>query len=288
MPGAMETSATARLTEREKDCLRRWLRHETAKEIALDLGISPHAVEKRLKMARAKLGVSSSLEAARLLEADEGYHQEGPQTADLGGNRKPSQHRWQRPLVMGVLAMFIAVTTALLLTTQAANDGTTAANRPQASGEEIARLPPGPQISREDLAQLPPYPTPTADTRRVGGRPVIWRAVDPAAPKIDPTKTEVHLVVTTTFRGMDRDDSGFIEPHEIGSHLLERRTFHRDENGKFQLTSTHQMTQAEYLAPGDANGDGKWDFAEFRDWMAPHVIRNGIDPQMRAEIESAY
>ena len=45
-----------RLTEREKEALRRWLGHKTAKEIALDLGISHHAVEKRLKMARVKLG----------------------------------------------------------------------------------------------------------------------------------------------------------------------------------------------------------------------------------------
>ena len=44
-----------RLTGGEKECLRRFLRHQTAKEIALDLGISHHAVEKRLKMARVKL-----------------------------------------------------------------------------------------------------------------------------------------------------------------------------------------------------------------------------------------
>jgi len=64
-----------RLTEREKEALRRWLGHKTAKEIALDLGISHHAVEKRLKMARVKLGVGSSLEAARALAAAERYQQ---------------------------------------------------------------------------------------------------------------------------------------------------------------------------------------------------------------------
>ena len=42
----------SRLTEREKVCLRQWLQHKSAKEIAADLGISHHAVEKRLKMAR--------------------------------------------------------------------------------------------------------------------------------------------------------------------------------------------------------------------------------------------
>lgn len=64
-------AAIARLTANERECLRRRLRAQTAKEMAIDLGISPHAVEKRLKMARAKLGVSSSLAAARLLDATE-------------------------------------------------------------------------------------------------------------------------------------------------------------------------------------------------------------------------
>jgi DNA-binding CsgD family transcriptional regulator len=44
-------AAIARLTDNEKECLRRRLRPQTAKEMAIDLGISPYAVEKRLKMA---------------------------------------------------------------------------------------------------------------------------------------------------------------------------------------------------------------------------------------------
>ncbi len=75
--------ALGRLTENEKDVLRRWMMPQTAKEIALDLGISPHAVEKRLRMARAKLGVSSSLQAARLLAASEGYQKLVPHKSDL-------------------------------------------------------------------------------------------------------------------------------------------------------------------------------------------------------------
>ncbi len=62
----------ARLTERERECLRQWLQHKSAKEIAIDLGISHHAVEKRLKMARMKLDAASSLQAARMLGAAEG------------------------------------------------------------------------------------------------------------------------------------------------------------------------------------------------------------------------
>ena len=58
--------AVLRLTLAERECLKRCLDHQSAKQMAIDLGISVHAVEKRLNMARAKLGLSSSLEAAKL------------------------------------------------------------------------------------------------------------------------------------------------------------------------------------------------------------------------------
>jgi DNA-binding CsgD family transcriptional regulator len=76
-------AAIQRLTIAERECLKRCLSHQTAKQMALDLGVSPHAVEKRLKMARAKLGLSSSLEAAKLVESLEGYGRLGPHSADL-------------------------------------------------------------------------------------------------------------------------------------------------------------------------------------------------------------
>ncbi len=80
-------AALARLTENEKSCLRRRLLPQTAKEMALELGVSPHAIEKRLKMARAKLGVSSSLHAARLLALfEEGYQRAGPEPSDLANS----------------------------------------------------------------------------------------------------------------------------------------------------------------------------------------------------------
>jgi len=76
-------AAVQRLTAAERECLKRCLNHQTAKQMALDLGISPHAVEKRLKMARAKLGLSSSIEAAKLVESLEGSGQLGPHAPDL-------------------------------------------------------------------------------------------------------------------------------------------------------------------------------------------------------------
>lgn len=81
-------AALARLTENEKTCLRRRLLPQTAKEMAIDLGISPHAVEKRLKMARTKLGLSSSLQAARMLA---GYERTVPEETDLAADDRPEQ-----------------------------------------------------------------------------------------------------------------------------------------------------------------------------------------------------
>ncbi|MEG3086313.1 helix-turn-helix transcriptional regulator [Sphingomonas sp. PB4P5] len=76
-------AAILRLTIAERECLKRCLNHQTAKQMALDLGISPHAVEKRLKMARAKLGLSSSLEAAKLVESLERSGRLGPGASEL-------------------------------------------------------------------------------------------------------------------------------------------------------------------------------------------------------------
>ena len=84
-----DRDSLSRLTEREKVCLRQWLQHKSAKEIAADLGISHHAVEKRLKMARTKLGATSSLEAARMLGEAEGYGQAVAQSPDLVSDALP-------------------------------------------------------------------------------------------------------------------------------------------------------------------------------------------------------
>lgn len=107
-------SALKRLTDREKDCLRRVLLHQTAKEMAIDMGLSPHAIEKRLKIARAKLGVSSSLQAARVLAASEGYQETGPQRSDLDEGF-PSANDPLRSLAIGASLMTIAAVAATIL-----------------------------------------------------------------------------------------------------------------------------------------------------------------------------
>ncbi len=85
-------AAIKRLTPAERECLRRCLEHQTAKQMAIDLGVSAHAVEKRLKMARAKLGLSSSLEAARLVETVERSHRLGPSPSDLSPENTQPDH----------------------------------------------------------------------------------------------------------------------------------------------------------------------------------------------------
>jgi len=103
----------SRLTEREKVCLRQWLQHRSAREIAADLGISHHAVEKRLKMARIKVGATSSLEAARMLREAEGYDQMVPQSPELVSDALPLHSAVTRPTILGVIVMILIGATVL-------------------------------------------------------------------------------------------------------------------------------------------------------------------------------
>lgn len=112
----MTTSETiSRLTSREKEVLRAWLDHKSAKEIALDLGITHHAVEKRLKMARIKLDAASSLEAARMLAGAEGYGQAVTAPPDLRSSTDPRPSWRPRTLVLGGIAMLTLAVLGLAL-----------------------------------------------------------------------------------------------------------------------------------------------------------------------------
>jgi DNA-binding CsgD family transcriptional regulator len=59
------------LTEAERDCLRLVYQHMTSKDIARQLGVSPHTVDMRLRQSIRKLEVSSRIEAARALVTEE-------------------------------------------------------------------------------------------------------------------------------------------------------------------------------------------------------------------------
>jgi len=57
----------ARLTEGQLDCLRLVVQHLSSKEIAAELGISPHTVDQRVRQSLQILGVSRRSQAARLV-----------------------------------------------------------------------------------------------------------------------------------------------------------------------------------------------------------------------------
>jgi len=57
----------ARLSDRQRDCLRLLYANFETKEIAARLGLSPYTVKEHLRDARRILGVSRSIQAARLL-----------------------------------------------------------------------------------------------------------------------------------------------------------------------------------------------------------------------------
>lgn len=66
------TQRLERLTDAQRDCLRLVYQHKSSKDIARQLGISPHTVDQRLRRAIHVLGASSRVEAALLLARHEG------------------------------------------------------------------------------------------------------------------------------------------------------------------------------------------------------------------------
>ena len=86
----MNADQIVKLTESQRAYLRLVLAHQSSKEIAQIFGISAHTVDKRIKEAMRILGVSSRIEAARILASyepaapDQGL---GPQSPDLAEAR---------------------------------------------------------------------------------------------------------------------------------------------------------------------------------------------------------
>jgi DNA-binding CsgD family transcriptional regulator len=67
----MDGDRLARVNEGQRACLRLVLQHQSSKDIARALGISPHTVDQRIRFAMKSLGVANRVEAARLLAAAE-------------------------------------------------------------------------------------------------------------------------------------------------------------------------------------------------------------------------
>jgi DNA-binding CsgD family transcriptional regulator len=69
MSDRIDAGKKPKLTLRQEQCLRGALELKSAKEVARDLGITSHAVEKHFRIAREKFGVATTAEAARLYAA---------------------------------------------------------------------------------------------------------------------------------------------------------------------------------------------------------------------------
>ena len=245
-------AALARLTDNEKECLRRRLRQQTAKEMALDLGVSPHAVEKRLKMARAKLGLSSSLEAARLLTATEEYQRTGPQAADLPPTPPASENRFNRPLILGGLVMILVTAAMIALAAQSSGGAGNSAAAPNRRPSGVVAMPsaPGEETKPDNFRMLP------------------------ASEFVDGTPEELQAFAEERFRAMDKDGSGFVERGEApvpqirlteatwdGDGRPPREWFEQQRSRPVPLDPV--MAGGAYIAKGDPNAAGKLSFDEY-------------------------
>jgi DNA-binding CsgD family transcriptional regulator len=65
----------ARLTQGQLDCLRLVDQHLSSKEIAVELSISPHTVDQRIRQALQILGVERRSQAARIVAQHAGEYQ---------------------------------------------------------------------------------------------------------------------------------------------------------------------------------------------------------------------
>jgi DNA-binding CsgD family transcriptional regulator len=214
-------AAILRLTTGERECLKRCLEHQTAKEMALDLGVSPHAVEKRLKMARAKLGMSSSFEAAKLVAAADASNRLVPQSSALSGTNAivegvhaahpPITRGKRRPsiyVISGAIFMILVAAAALFAWLQPSGNGDqrafppTAADAP-ALAATAAQKPDTEAVLRQLVAGLA---SGSPDYRRLSPR--FAEVVRSDLPMTHPMFKALGELKSVTFRsrGMENDD----------------------------------------------------------------------------------
>ncbi|MDC8753049.1 LuxR C-terminal-related transcriptional regulator [Erythrobacter sp. sf7] len=248
-------SRVDRLTEKEKDCLRRWMHHQTAKQIALDLGVSHHAIEKRLKTARLKLDVASSIEAAQMLAQAEGYDWAAPHSPDLSdkvdGGQKPSSIQFR----IGALIMTLSLFAAALIAFQPAPQG---AEAPEAMSRVRTTSQLQGQSDDDDRKTL---------------------MLSSGEMKYKPASaTEIREWLDFIFGTVDQDESGFIETAEAPS------TFPIDD-AMGRTVYTGVSAKAAFFEKYDGNSDGRVSkdeyiavsFDTFKDRGIP-ILPEGLQP----------
>lgn len=203
------SSAVARLTVKERECLSRWLDHATAKEIALDLGISHHAVEKRLKSARQKLGVATTLDAARLLAAAEGYGRttsgapEVAQTTAIDETERADAQpgniakQPRRSIITGVTIMSLLLLSAAVLSSGAL-----------LRGADTTSQVPVPEVTAMD----------SQPSSSAGLEAALGQALAPEVTVIDTRSgksADIGSAFDKLFARLDKDGSGYLEGSEL-------------------------------------------------------------------------
>ncbi len=234
-------AALARLTANEKECLRRRLLPQTAKEMAIDLGVSPHAVEKRLKMARAKLGVSSSVAAARLLASVERYDPPVPYSPDLsrGPGLEEAEHR-AAPVIglrsRSALFKGSIMLIAFWLIALASQDAQAPVSPP--SSPKVEHL--------QDIA-----------TRKVG-------------------MNEAAAFIRMGFPAKDKDGSGYLDPGEASA--MEPRDRSRDTSlpPAPPIGSPDPAAERKWMAKLDTDRDGKVSEEEYVSYLLPWILWQGV------------
>jgi len=254
-----ERNSTERLTQREREALRGWLQHKTAKEIALDLGVSHYAVEKRLKTARLKLGVSSSLEAARMLANADGYGRTVAQPADLPAP-EALRNKWlTRPIILGAATMSVITALILAFALQGASGGSDL--QPQTPASDAAR---------------------NAVVHQGGSQNMVEASL-----------AEIVSITQTTFQHLDEDNSGFLERTEspVSAHEGPQPVYRRDEDGRVVPTGemverNDENVRDEFYERADKNGDDRISYTEYHQWSAPNLVRSGIPADWKEDMSS--
>jgi len=84
----------AKLTQGQLDCLRLVAQHLSSKEIAVELGISPHTVDQRIRQALHVLGVDRRAQAARMVvQQEDPYQRLIHQPPHIEGSAASGDHR---------------------------------------------------------------------------------------------------------------------------------------------------------------------------------------------------